>query len=160
MQTKNWKTEKSLSQENVSDFSATLALVLLRHLRVRNTQEAASVRFPLTSICFLTLQQISKAHTERKKDCVSKSCFLRWMTIRGQSESFNLQQCSNLIFYTMDYSFINYDQMLHRVYRMGQKEQVNITILINDGSIENKIWNAVNQKQTLSQLFYAIKGDV
>ena len=42
---------------------------------------------------------------------------------------------------------------------MGQKEQVNITILINDGSIENKIWNAVNQKQTLSQLFYAIKGD-
>ena len=78
----------------------------------------------------------------------------------SQSESFNLQQCSNLIFYTMDYSFINYDQMLHRVYRMGQKEQVNITILINDGSIENKIWNAVNQKQTLSQLFYAIKGDV
>ena len=64
------------------------------------------------------------------------------------------------MFYTMDYSFINYDQMLHRVYRMGQKEQVNITILINDGSIENKIWNAVNQKQTLSQLFYAIKGDI
>lgn len=78
----------------------------------------------------------------------------------SQSESFNLQQCSNLIFYTMDYSFINYDQMLHRVYRMGQKEQVNITILINDGSVENKIWDAVNQKQTLSQLFYAIKGDL
>lgn len=78
----------------------------------------------------------------------------------SQSESFNLQQCANLIFYTMDYSFINFDQMLHRVYRMGQKEQVNITVLINDGSIENKIWNAVDRKQTLSQLFYAIKGEV
>ena len=78
----------------------------------------------------------------------------------SQSESFNLQNCANLIFYTMDYSFINFDQMLHRVYRMGQKEQVTITVLINEGSIETKIWNAVDTKQTLSQLFYAIKGEV
>ena len=78
----------------------------------------------------------------------------------SQSESFNLQNCANLIFYTMDYSFINFDQMLHRVYRMGQKEQVTITVLINEGSIETKIWSAVDTKQTLSQLFYAIKGEV
>lgn len=78
----------------------------------------------------------------------------------SQSESFNLQNCTNLIFYTMDYSFINFDQMLHRVYRMGQKEQVTITVLINEGSIETKIWSAVDTKQTLSQLFYAIKGEV
>ena len=77
----------------------------------------------------------------------------------SQSESFNLQMCSCLIFYTMDYSFINYDQMLHRVYRIGQDEQVKIKVLVNDGSIDNKIWNVVSNKQTMSDLFYAIKGE-
>ena len=77
----------------------------------------------------------------------------------SQSESFNLQMCSYLIFYTMDYSFINYDQMLHRVYRIGQDEQVKIKVLVNDGSIDNKIWNVVSNKQTMSDLFYAIKGE-
>ena len=78
----------------------------------------------------------------------------------SQSESFNLQMCSNVIFYTMDYSFINFDQMLHRVYRMGQKDKVKIQILINENSVEQKIWNAVNNKRTLSELFYSIKGEL
>ena len=76
----------------------------------------------------------------------------------SQSESFNLQLCQRMIFYTMDYSFINFDQMLHRVYRTGQQQDVKITVLINDGSIDNKIWKIVSNKQTMSDLFYAIKG--
>lgn len=78
----------------------------------------------------------------------------------SQSESFNLQLCQRMIFYTMDYSFINFDQMLHRVYRTGQRQNVKITVLINDGSIDNKIWKIVHNKQTMSDLFYAIKGVV
>ena len=77
----------------------------------------------------------------------------------SQSESFNLQICKRLIFYTMDYSFINFDQMLHRVYRMGQTEQTEVIILINEGSIDEKIWKIVHNKQNLSDLFYSIKGE-
>ena len=58
-----------------------------------------------------------------------------------------------MIFYTLDYSFISYDQMCKRMYRMGQKLPVKIQTLIFDGSIENKIWSAVRRKESLSNLF-------
>lgn len=78
----------------------------------------------------------------------------------SQCESFNLQMCNRMIFYTLDYSFISYDQMCKRIYRMGQKLPVKIQTLIFDGSIENKIWSAVRRKESLSNLFMSIKGDL
>ena len=75
----------------------------------------------------------------------------------SKCESFNLQKCSRMIFYTLDYSYINYDQMLHRVWRMGQTEQVDITILIFKATVESDIWNAVKNKETMADLFMRIK---
>lgn len=76
----------------------------------------------------------------------------------SRCESFNLQMCNDIVFYTLDYSFIKYDQMLHRLWRMGQTKPVNVKILLFDGSIENKIWEAVKNKQKLADLFMSIKG--
>ena len=76
----------------------------------------------------------------------------------SQCESFNLQSCNKMIFHTLDYSFINYDQMIHRVWRMGQTKPVDIYILIYQNSVEEKIWSTVENKRTLAQLFMAIKG--
>lgn len=75
----------------------------------------------------------------------------------SKCESFNLQKCSRIIFYTLDYSYINYDQMLHRVWRMGQTEQVDITILIFKATVESDIWNVVKNKETMADLFMRIK---
>lgn len=77
----------------------------------------------------------------------------------SRCESFNLQMCNNLIFYTMDYSYIKYNQMLHRVWRIGQKEQVNIYVLIAKGTIEEDIWSAVQNKEMLADLFMRVKGN-
>ena len=76
----------------------------------------------------------------------------------SRCESFNLQMCSRIIFYTLDYSFIKYNQMLHRVWRMGQTEQVNIDVLIFKDTIETKIWHTVRNKEKLADLFMSIKG--
>lgn len=76
----------------------------------------------------------------------------------SQCESFNLQKCHRIIFYTMDYSFINYDQMIHRVWRMGQQNAVDIWILIYENSVEEKIWETVENKRNLADLFMSIKG--
>lgn len=75
----------------------------------------------------------------------------------SRCESFNLQECSHMIFYTMDYSFIKYNQMLHRIWRKGQVQNVLIDILLFENTIEEKIWKTVKNKETLSQLFYSIK---
>lgn len=78
----------------------------------------------------------------------------------ARCESFNLQMCANVIFYTMDYSYIMYEQMMRRVHRMGQDKPVSVKILIAEGTVENQVWGAVQNKQTLSDMFYAIKESV
>lgn len=76
----------------------------------------------------------------------------------GCGESFNLQICKHLIFYTMSYSYIDYVQMLHRIWRKGQEDEVTITILLYDKTVEDKVWLTVDNKETFAQLFYRIKG--
>lgn len=75
----------------------------------------------------------------------------------SRCESFNLQCCKHMIFYTLDYSYIKYNQMLHRIWRMGQTDDVQIDVLIHKGSIEENIWHAVQNKEKLAQLFMSIK---
>lgn len=77
----------------------------------------------------------------------------------ARCESFNLQMCNRITFYTFDYSFINYKQMLHRVWRMGQENNVTIDILYYKDTVESKIWNAIKNKQNLANLFMSIKGE-
>lgn len=76
----------------------------------------------------------------------------------SRCESFNLQMCRRIIFYTLDYSYIKYNQMLHRVWRMGQTENVRIDVLTFKDTVETKIWEAVKNKEKLADLFMSIKG--
>lgn len=69
----------------------------------------------------------------------------------NQSEGLNLQYCNQMIFYTYDYSYLNYEQMCGRIYRSGQKNNVTYTILINENTIEEKIWNAVKNKKSTNE---------
>lgn len=76
----------------------------------------------------------------------------------SRCESFNLQMCNRITFYTLDYSYIKYNQMIHRAWRMGQTEPVQIDILTFKDTIETKIWSAVSHKERLADLFMSIKG--
>lgn len=78
----------------------------------------------------------------------------------SRCESFNLQMCQRIIFYTLDYSYIKYNQMLHRVWRMGQDKPVQIDILIFDNTVESNIWKAVENKEKMADLFMSIKGAI
>lgn len=76
----------------------------------------------------------------------------------SRCESFNLQICNRIIFYTLDYSYIKYNQMLHRIWRIGQKEQCEIVILTFKGTVDEDIWLTVKNKEVLADLFMRIKG--
>lgn len=77
----------------------------------------------------------------------------------SRCESFNLQMCNRIVFYTLDYSYIKYDQMLHRLWRIGQTKPVLVQVLLFKDTIETKIWNAIETKQSMSELFMSIKGE-
>lgn len=76
----------------------------------------------------------------------------------SRCESFNLQMCKHMIFYTLDYSYIKYNQMLHRIWRMGQTDDVLVNVLIHRDTVETKIWNTVQNKEKFADLFMSIKG--
>ena len=76
----------------------------------------------------------------------------------SRCESFNLQMCKRIIFYTLDYSYIKYNQMIHRVWRMGQNDNVQIIILLFEDTVETNIWRAIKNKERLAQLFMSIKN--
>lgn len=76
----------------------------------------------------------------------------------GNCKSFNLQDhCNTIIFYTLDYSFIKYKQMIHRCWRLGQKRTTNIIVLQQEDTVEEQIWNAVATKQKIHDLYMNIK---
>ena len=50
--------------------------------------------------------------------------------------------------------------MLHRVWRMGQDKGVEIVVLIFDQTVESNIWNAVQNKEKMADLFMSIKGAI
>lgn len=77
----------------------------------------------------------------------------------GQSEGLNLQYCNQMIFYSYDYSFLNYEQMTGRIYRNGQKNNVVYTILISKGTIEEKIWNAIKNKKSRDEFLKSCLGE-
>lgn len=92
----------------------------------------------------------NKPYNERKYDYLLLQC--------ARCESFNLQMCNRIIFYTLDYSYIKYDQMLHRIWRMGQKKQCEIVILTFKGTVDEDIWLTVKNKEVLADLFMRVKG--
>lgn len=76
----------------------------------------------------------------------------------GECKSFNLQDnCSTIIFYTLDYSFIKYKQMIHRCWRLGQRRETQIIVLQHKDTVEKQIWLAVQSKQKMHDLYMSIK---
>jgi len=76
----------------------------------------------------------------------------------GCGRSFNLQDhASRIIFYTYAYSFIDYKQVIHRCWRLGQKQATEIIVLQHRNTIEKQIWHTVTQKQNAHDMFMSIK---
>ena len=76
----------------------------------------------------------------------------------GECKSFNLQEhCNTIVFYTLDYSFIKYKQMIHRCWRLGQKRATRIIVLEHADTVEKQIWLAVQGKQKMHDLYMNIK---
>ena len=61
----------------------------------------------------------------------------------------NFQNCHNTIFCGTDFSYESYYQTVRRFYRFGQKNEVNVYIVI--GSTEQRILSAVREKEKLQQ---------
>lgn len=66
----------------------------------------------------------------------------------------NLQSFTNyMILYTYNYAYLEYNQTVGRIYRVGQKQPCSVYVLINKGTSERKIWNAVQKAYNMDTVF-------
>ena len=79
----------------------------------------------------------------------------------SRGKAANLQICQDIICYTSDFSFIAFKQLIHRCWRRGQLSSCNVTFLANDPGdkykVEEKIWNALRNKQSIHDALMSIK---
>lgn len=96
------------------------------------------------------------------KDRASRGEHLALVIQCARGKAANIQVCKDIIYYTADFSFINYKQMIHRCWRRGQTEKCNVTFLINttgdEYKIEEKIWKALCRKKNIHELLMSIKN--
>lgn len=63
-----------------------------------------------------------------------------------------LHAASVAIFYSLDYSFANLDQARARLHRIGQKNVVTNIYLITKGTVDSKVFQALEKKQDIAKL--------
>lgn len=72
--------------------------------------------------------------------------------IASGSESINLQSCHYTIYYSMDYSMINFQQSQDRTHREGQKSgQCFYYVLLCRGTRDRQIYNILRNKREMAQ---------
>lgn len=72
----------------------------------------------------------------------------------------NLQAFTScMIFYTYSYAYLEYNQTVGRIYRSGQKTPCKIQVLINSGTSERKIWDAVQKAYDMDTTFKELMSE-
>lgn len=98
--------------------------------------------------------------SEFRQRALTEHIILVLQCSRGKAA--NLQMCQHIIYYTADFSFIAYKQMIHRCWRRGQTEKCKVTFLCNDPGdkykVEYKIWSSLRAKQNIHDTLMSIKN--
>jgi len=94
------------------------------------------------------LKETLKDFTYTSDDKEFKETDVQILFRQSQSaEGINLQHvCNTMIFYSYSWSFIKHDQMKARINRQGQTKSCIYHIMISENTIEETVWQAIQQK--------------
>lgn len=70
------------------------------------------------------------------------------------SAGIELQYANNVVFYTPTYSYQDYSQSLGRAYRNGQDKKVTVYQFNTENTIEEDVWDALDNKKDFSEKRY------
>lgn len=76
-----------------------------------------------------------------------------------QSMGFDCSNADYIIFYTMDYGYIDFNQMWHRIINLKKMKELKLYFLINTPT-ESGIYKSVNQKHIGHEQFMTIRKEI
>ena len=88
---------------------------------------------------------------ETWKELKNSVTFVQYM---AGSAGIELQYANTVIFYTPTYSYQDYSQALGRAYRNGQEKKVTVYRFITQQTIEQAVYQALENKQDFSEELY------
>lgn len=65
----------------------------------------------------------------------------------------NLINSHNMVLYSLPWSFIQYEQAIKRIHRLGQKQDCEIKVLCVKNSVDDKIYKSIKHKQNFHDEF-------
>lgn len=63
-----------------------------------------------------------------------------------------LTKADTAVFYSLDFNYSNYEQAKARIHRIGQKNKCTYIHLIAEGTVDEKVMHALNQKKSMADL--------
>lgn len=76
--------------------------------------------------------------------------------INSGNAGLDLTNTANVVFWALPVSYITYDQCIHRIRRLGQKEDCNYYYLICEGTVEKHIERLLANKKSFNANLYKI----
>lgn len=89
-----------------------------------------------------------------KKDWASLKNTVTFVQYQAGAAGIELQYANTVIFYTPTYSYQDYSQALGRAYRNGQTKKVTVYRFITQKTIEQAVYEALENKQDFSEKLY------
>lgn len=84
----------------------------------------------------------------------SKNCNLLIASFRVLATAINLVECNRVIYFSRDYSYLNWSQSIKRFHRIGQDDQVIINPIIFENSLDEYIEKVIIQKKYLDDTIF------
>jgi SNF2 family DNA or RNA helicase len=78
------------------------------------------------------------------------SCKVFVAQIQTAGLGITLTAADTAIFYSLDYSFANYDQARARLHRIGQRNSVTYIHLVARGTVDEKVLKALQKKKSVA----------
>jgi len=80
--------------------------------------------------------------------------------VKASKYGLTFTNCSDVIYYSLSYSLDDVYQSQERIHRIGQSNTCNYIYLITKKTIDERIYKAVNKKQSLNDMIFELIEDI
>lgn len=115
--------------------------------------EAIKAMLEKKKLCYRLIYGATKDRAEQVKDFQENpdvKVFVGQLQTTGMG--LTLTAASVAVFYSLDFSYANYEQSRARIHRIGQKEKCLYIHLVAKNTVDEKIMNALKHKGDIAKL--------
>jgi len=101
---------------------------------------------------FITGGQNAEDQARQIREFQDGDVRLIFASVSAAKYGITLTSCSNVVYFSMNYSLDDMEQSKARVHRIGQNKVTNYIYLLSKNTVDKRIYNAIIKKQSLNEI--------